>query len=149
MIKTSPKLLRCIALPAIQVPRSVTSIDHGCFLDCVNLTQVAIERGSKLKSIGEEAFKNATSLRSIDSDHCSHLESINSKSFEGCTSLEQFVIPASVRSLGDARTFAQCTKIEKIIIPYGVSSIPTEMCLNCHSLDEVIFASGSTVTLIG
>ena len=68
---------KCSTLSSIEIPANVETIDACVFQDCINLSVVTFEQGSKLKEFGDGyaktgyrpfvtgAFANCTALKSI------------------------------------------------------------------------------------
>ena len=83
----------CTSLTSIEIPASVETIGNSAFSDCSSLATVTFEKGSRLKTIGDEppinngfygAFNNCTSLTSIEIP--ASVEKIPGGAFCGCTS---------------------------------------------------------------
>lgn len=84
----------------ITLPRHLTSIEHGAFLNCRYLEE--IEMPETMESLGEAAFLN-------------------------CNRLKSLVIPEGVRCIG-ARTLGECNGMQDITLPAtlcDIHSFPT------------------------
>jgi hypothetical protein len=74
---TYSKLLTCISIPSF-----LSTLCEGCFRNCLNLSVVSFQTGSKLSSIGKNAFSNCKSLTSILLP--SFVETLNKNCFGFC-----------------------------------------------------------------
>ena len=72
----------CTALTSIEIPASVETIGNTAFSDCSSLATVTFEKGSRLKTIGNNAYYRCTSLTSIEIP--ASVETIEKKAFEPC-----------------------------------------------------------------
>ena len=93
---------------------NVSSIDHGAFGGCYNLTSVNIP--SSVNSIGDYAFYGCFRLSSIVIP--SSVISIGREAFLSCRGLTSITIPKSVTSIGDY-AFERCSCLESIIVESG------------------------------
>ena len=75
----------CTALTSIEIPASVETIGNTAFSDCSSLATVTFEKGSRLKTIGNNAYYRCTSLTSIEIP--ASVETIEKKAFKGCSKL--------------------------------------------------------------
>ena len=83
----------CTALASIEIPASVETIGNTAFSDCSSLATVTFEKGSRLKTIGNNAYYRCTSLTSIE-------------------------IPASVETI-EATAFKRCSKLTTVTFEKG------------------------------
>ena len=83
----------CTALTSIEIPASVETIGNTAFSDCSSLATVTFEKGSRLKTIGNNAYYRCTSLTSIE-------------------------IPASVETI-EATAFSDCSKLATVTFEKG------------------------------
>ena len=72
----------CTALTSIEIPASVETIGNTAFSDCSSLATVTFEKGSRLKTIGNNAYYRCTSLTSIEIP--ASVETIEKKAFANC-----------------------------------------------------------------
>jgi len=119
---------------SFQIPNSITTIGHGAFSNCVNLTGITIT--DSVNSIGDDAFKGCTGLISITIPKS--IVNIGKNVFSDCTSLTNVTLPDSVTSIGDS-AFRNCTSLTSVTIPNGVTSIGDCAFLFCTSLTSVTF----------
>ena len=85
---------KCSTLSSIEIPANVETIDACVFQDCINLSVVTFEQGSKLKEFGDGYAK--TGYRPFVTG-----------AFANCTALKSIQIPANVEKIG-VGTFKNC-----------------------------------------
>ena len=85
---------KCSTLSSIEIPANVETIDACVFQDCINLSVVTFEQGSKLKEFGDGYAK--TGYRPFVTG-----------AFANCTALKSIQIPANVEKIG-VGTFQCC-----------------------------------------
>ena len=112
-----------LAITAVTIPASVTTIENEAFLLCNGLATLTFADNSQLKTIGNSAFKGTAISGELNNLPAS-LESIGNAAFNGLT-ITGVVIPASVTAIGD----------------YAFSG--------CSSLAALSFADGSQLKTIG
>ena len=112
-----------LAITAVTIPASVTTIEDEAFLLCNGLATLTFADNSQLKTIGNNAFKGTAISGELNNLPAS-LESIGNAAFNGLT-ITGVVIPASVTTIGD----------------YAFSG--------CSSLAALSFADGSQLKTIG
>ena len=139
-------------ITSVWIPDSITVINNGAFMNCVNLACVTFGNHSKLTSIGGDAFHDCESLESIaipDSvtsigiyafaytdlrevrfGENSKLDSIGGYAFSFCTGLTGITIPESVTLIG-SNAFFGCEDITSIAIPKNVKTIGDDAFLGC------------------
>ena len=155
-------------LKTVEIPASVETIGSYAFKGCSSLTTVTFEKGSQLKTIGEEydggAFSGCSALTSIEIP--ASVETIESYAFYGCSSLTTVTfeegsqlktiggsafeslrithieIPASVETIGSS-AFKGCSALTSIEIPASVETIGSSAFKGCSSLTTVTFEEGS------
>ena len=153
----------CTSLTSIEIPASVETIGNSAFYGCSSLATVTFEKGSRLKTIGDEppinngfygAFNNCTSLTSIEIP--ASVEKIPGGAFCGCTSLTTvtFEKDSQLRTIGgytfngDHGAFSDCTALTSIVIPASVEKIEQVAFKNCRSLATITFEKGSRLNMI-
>ena len=161
-------------LKTVEIPASVETIGSYAFKGCSSLTTVTFEKGSQLKTIGEEydggAFSGCSALTRIEIP--ASVETIESYAFYGCSSLTTVTfeegsqlktiggsafeslrithieIPASVETIGSS-AFKGCSALTSIEIPASVETIGSSAFKGCSSLTTVTFEEGSQLKTIG
>ena len=103
----------CFSLHSITIPASVESIGEGAFSQCKQLETVTFEKGSQLKSIGNNAFVN-------------------------CISLKTITIPISVTIIGDY-AFSKCKNLKIVTFEEGskLESIGDYAFKDCKNLTYI------------
>ena len=79
-----------------EIPSSVTRIDYGAFLGCIELTEITIP--SSVTNIGEGAFVGCIELTEITIP--SSVTVIEDYAFQSCFGLTEITISSSVTSIG-------------------------------------------------
>ena len=130
-------------LQRIELPTSVTRIDHETFRDCKNLQKIIIP--ATVTSIGEEAFTGCGIY-------------LNEKKWkkgaliiDDCLVATNNDLPAKyifknktpIRLIAE-RAFANRKNLKSVIIPETVTAIPTAAFYQCANLMEVIIPGSVT-----
>ena len=115
------------------IPSTVTIIDYGAFVGCLNLTAVELHEG--VTEIREAAFAMCSNLTSIDLPD--GLTTISALAFmsSGLTSLE---IPEGVTRIGEM-AFNYCFMMTSIKIPASVTAINLQAFYGCYNLTTIYF----------
>lgn len=142
----------CTALTSIEIPASVETIGNTAFSDCSSLATVTFEKGSRLKTIGNNAYYRCTSLTSIEIP--ASVETIEKKAFMHCSSLATvtFEKGSQLKTIaGDSYdgAFSDCTALTSIEIPASVETIEATAFILCSKLTTVTFEKGSQLKIIG
>ena len=142
----------CTALTSIEIPASVETIGNTAFSDCSSLATVTFEKGSRLKTIGNNAYYRCTSLTSIEIP--ASVETIEKKAFMHCSSLATvtFEKGSQLKTIaGDSYdgAFSDCTALTSIEIPASVETIEATAFKRCSKLATVTFEKGSLLKTIG
>ena len=142
----------CTALTSIEIPASVETIGNTAFSDCSSLATVTFEKGSRLKTIGNNAYYRCTSLTSIEIP--ASVETIEKKAFMHCSSLATvtFEKGSQLKTIaGDSYdgAFSDCTALTSIEIPASVETIEATAFKRCSKLTTVTFEKGSQLKIIG
>ena len=124
----------CTALTSIEIPASVETIGNTAFSDCSSLATVTFEKGSRLKTIGNNAYYRCTSLTSIEIP--ASVETIEKKAFMHCSSLATvtFEKGSQLKTIaGDSYdgAFSDCTALTSIEIPASVETIEATAFKHC------------------
>eukprot|EP00035_Acanthoeca_spectabilis_P003268 m.92161 g.92161 ORF g.92161 m.92161 type:complete len:642 (-) comp12020_c0_seq2:166-2091(-) len=98
----------CQSLTAVEIPRSIGSIQGNAFLRCVALREVVLPRS--LVEIKQHAFAHCTSLKAINLGR--NLLRIENGAFGG-SGLETVEIPPFLQSLG-GDVFARCSALASV-----------------------------------
>ena len=142
----------CTALTSIEIPASVETIGNTAFYYCSSLATVTFEKGSRLKTIGNNAYYRCTSLTSIEIP--ASVETIEKKAFMHCSSLATvtFEKGSQLKTIaGDSYdgAFSDCTALTSIEIPASVETIEATAFKRCSKLATVTFEKGSQLKTIG
>ena len=142
----------CTALTSIEIPASVETIGNTAFSDCSSLATVTFEKGSRLKTIGNNAYYRCTSLTSIEIP--ASVETIEKKAFMHCSSLATvtFEKGSQLKTIaGDSYdgAFSDCTALTSIEIPASVETIEATAFKRCSKLATITFEKGSQLKTIG
>ena len=142
----------CTALTSIEIPASVETIGNTAFAFCSSLATVTFEKGSRLKTIGNNAYYRCTSLTSIEIP--ASVETIEKKAFMHCSSLATvtFEKGSQLKTIaGDSYdgAFSDCTALTSIEIPASVETIEATAFKRCSKLTTVTFEKGSQLKIIG
>ena len=142
----------CTALTSIEIPASVETIGNTAFSDCSSLATVTFEKGSRLKTIGNNKLYRCTSLTSIEIP--ASVETIEKKAFMHCSSLATvtFEKGSQLKTIaGDSYdgAFSDCTALTSIEIPASVETIEATAFKRCSKLTPITFEKGSLLKTIG
>ena len=160
----------CTKLTSVTIPRGVTQINLGAFINCDNLTEVIFEAekctvisnsaiypsksvfspgitkltiGNQVTQIPECIFYGCTGLTSVDIPES--VTEIGASAFNSCSNLASVSIGNSVDSIG-ARAFYSSGLIS-IDIPDSVKKIKMEAFMNCRNVNSI--SIGRSVESIG
>lgn len=89
-------------IESIMLPASLLTISNNVFANCSSLTEVIFAQNSNLETIGAYAFYRCSRLASINIENCTNLLTIDNYAFSGIGEIDEFVINASVNSIGTA-----------------------------------------------
>ena len=154
---------KCSTLSSIEIPANVETIDACVFQDCINLSVVTFEQGSKLKVFGDGyaktgyrpfvtgAFANCTALKSIQIP--ANVEKIGVGTFKNCSQLSSvtFEPDSKLKTIGgycDGNwssevgtkhygAFADCEALTNIELPASLTAINSVAFSNCRKLIDV------------
>lgn len=133
----------CSALTTVTLPDTIETIGAYAFSGCNKLTRVVITENSALSTIGRSAFEYCYNFVAIAYDSQS----------------DTFVVPASVKSVGDYafkntaiknlefaegctlavayKVFANCSSLVSVSISSTVSSVDFDAFTSCNNIDTV------------
>ena len=132
----------CNRLASINIPEGVTIIERYVFSDCYNLTKINIP--AKVTSIEEYAFLGCSSLTAITVDERNTVYDsrgecnaiIKTESNTLIQGCAYTIIPESVTSIEDY-AFYGCSKLTTITIPASVTSIGSYTFYGCTNLTSI------------
>ena len=123
----------CKQLQSVYIPKSVKLIDTYAFAWSKAITNITIESGSELETIGDyafcitslteftvpksvktigyQAFAGVSTLTTLDFEGNSVCTKIGGQAFGSCSALVNLYIPASIQSI-DSNAFSGCTFTE-------------------------------------
>ena len=146
----------CTALTSIEIPASVETIGNTAFSDCSSLATVTFEKGSRLKTIGNNAYYRCTSLTSIEIP--ASVETIEATAFKRCSKLTTITFEKGslLKTIGGGYyssyyhgAFSDCSSLTSIEIPASVETIEATAFKRCSKLTTVTFEKGSQLKIIG
>ena len=154
---------KCSTLSSIEIPANVETIDACVFQDCINLSVVTFEQGSKLKEFGDGyaetgyrpfvtgAFANCTALKSIQIP--ANVEKIGVGTFKNCSQLSSVTFEPNSKlktidgycdgnwssEVGTKHygAFADCEALTNIELPASLTAINSVAFSNCRKLIDV------------
>ena len=132
---------QCCSLTSIDIPDSVTSIGNGVFCECLALEYIFIPKSVIcLKGnpfLGWNGKLECFSLNFMyECDILFNKDKSEIISFRN-QEIESYIIPNSVKSIGDS-AFAGCCSLVSIVISDSVTSIGKEAFCDCRSLSKII-----------
>ena len=142
----------CLNLTSVIIPNSVTSIGEGAFFGCTKLTSLTLPKS--VTNIGKSAFDNCNGLMNITVEmgnpvyHSAGNCLIETESNVLLVGCQNSIIPTdgTITSIGKA-AFRDCTSLTSITIPDSVISIGDYAFEGCTSLTSITISD--SVTSIG
>lgn len=125
-------------LREVCIPAYITEIGEKAFEGCVNLREVTVAPGSRLKKIGKRAFIWCENLERIDLP--GSLEEIGDHAFAYCFSLREINFPSSLRKIG-MNAFSCCSSLTEVLLPPGLTTLDSYAFASCSSLEKVMLSS--------
>lgn len=130
----------------VMLPKTLTKIGDEAFFR-TNLYEISIP--ATVESIGRSVW-SSTQLRYITFDQNSKLSKIGCGAF-GNTNLIDFIMPDSVTDLEDPSLsgyggmglFNSCTSLRRLHLSDNLTAVPSEICFDCWSLEEVNLPSNA------
>ena len=132
---------QCCSLTSIDIPDSVTSIGNGVFCECLALEYIFIPK-SVICLKGNPFFGWNGKLECLSPNFMYECDILFNKDKSEIISfrnqeIESYIIPNSVKSIGDS-AFAGCCSLVSIVISDSVTSIGKEAFCDCRSLSKII-----------
>ncbi|MDO4199510.1 MAG: leucine-rich repeat domain-containing protein [Clostridia bacterium] len=122
-------------LQKVFIPKSVKTIQHNAFDNCLKLESVNIADGASL-DIEDEAFRRCYVLERINIP--SGTKSIGESAFGRCDkALKSVTIPGSVHVVGKG-AFLSCDSLETVTLEDGVLKISESGFNGCKKLNTII-----------
>ena len=137
------------ALTSVNIPATVTLLNHSAFSGCANLTSVEFAQGSTLEIIHLKTFQNCVRLRSITLPDT--IKEIGERAFEGCRALMKMNptdsysvinLPKSLVTLGTF-VFNGCISISTITIPADLIKISEGTFANCTGISNIVYSKNA------
>ena len=155
----------CKRLRSLTLPNSIMTIVNCAIRSCESLTELYIEDGNSVLSLGHNNASNTSLLgscsnleylylgRNIDNNHSfspfgglKYLSTVeigdsvtdmsDVSCFSKCTGLTSVKIGKNVESIGESE-FNGCTSLESIVIPDKVKVIEANAFINCTNLSSI------------
>ena len=127
-------------LVSIDIPEGVTSIGHGSFSGCGNMSSITLP--NTLDIIGDYAFQGCLSLSQLLIPD--EVTSIGENAFDGCSGLSSLIIGDGVKTIGE-RAFQDCIKLTTVEVPLGVTSIGECAFNGCDILTSLVVSDENSV----
>lgn len=127
------------AIQTVTIGESVKVVGSNAFENCSGLQTVLVAKN--VDRIYSNAFKNCTAMKSVTFQKGSVLKRIDESVFENCTSLNNFTIPDTVITIGNA-AFWNCDSMTSIVIPDSVTSLGSGAFYHCASLVDAKIGNG-------
>ncbi len=129
------------AVTALKNAFNPMTIGRYAFANCLNLSSVVAQEGSRLSVIGEGAFYGCTGITSFTVPAATTL--IGVKAFGECTSLSEIFFEETVNVLEfGENAFYNCTSLSSISLPANVSKIPG-IFNGCNNLSSIEISKDS------
>ena len=124
------------ALTTVVLPKSISQLGVGLFLDCSSLKTVVMPES--LEKIGERTFAGCSSLEEIEIPKS--VNEIDGGAFCGCTSLTSVRIPDNTFLINDS-AFTLCTSLQDVFIGTGLKKIGGKVFSGCTALKTIAIAA--------
>lgn len=123
---------RCTSLKTVELPNSITFIGDEIFFNCKSL--ISVKLSDNIKMITAEMFCGCSSLIEIDIPN--GVTDIEFIAFKDCVSLAKINLPDTLLFI-ESNAFSNCKSLTEIKIPYGVDTISIDLFSGCTSLLKV------------
>lgn len=124
-------------LERVVIPKNVTKIDDGAFIECVNLSDVCFE-GDALEYLGNSAFRECSNLAQVD---LPNIQKIGAYVFEKCDALTFATFHSP--DIG-SNCFLDCGNLIQVNIENGNANIKENAFKNCSGLVYIDATNGVT-----
>jgi len=131
-----------LAITAVILPDTVTSIGWGAFSECEQLKKVTLS--ANLTNISKFAFSDCSALTDIEIPD--GVTAIGYGAFSECSDLESVKLPAALKKI-EFVCFAGCKVLQSVDIPDGVTEIEYSAFYKCNALERITIPA--SVTAIG
>jgi len=137
----------CESLTSITIPKTVTSIGYGPFIDCDNLERIEVEEGNQYYESEDGVLFNKGKTLLIQyplpKEDASYtipetVVEVGIFAFRAQKHLESITIPNGLRAI-DKSAFFSVSQLQSVIIPATVNSIEKEAFYGCSSLQFVVY----------
>lgn len=109
----------CTALKSITLPASCETIGKSAFENCSALTDLYVEKESKLSTIEESAFSSCGLLHRISMGNCTMIKRIEDGAFRGDDQIYFFTIGTRVPPTLSNGTFGNVGEYSALKVPSG------------------------------
>ena len=160
---------QCSQLKSIVIPSSVTYLGGNAFKECTALESAVFGQGIQLETIPAGCFRSCSSLVGVDipasvkriegdtsngafqlsgiqyvnfAENCI-VEHLGTSAFRGCHGLTEFVMPNSVKEVGEMVLQAN-SKLASVTISNSLKIINNQMLCNCPLLTHITIPSSVT-----
>ena len=112
----------------------VVAIGNEAFLDVTNFTSLTI--GKNVRTIGNGAFRRATAMTTVTFAPDGVVETLGESAFRGCAELTEFIMPNTVKSVGEMVLQAN-NKLASVTISNQLTVLSVHFLCNCPLLKTV------------
>jgi len=165
---------QCSQLKSIVIPSSVTYLGGNAFKECTALESVTFGQDIQLENIPAGCFRECSSLVGVDipasvkriegdtdngafrksgiqyvnfAENCI-VEHLGTSAFRGCYGLTEFVMPNSVKEVGEMVLQAN-SQLASVTISNSLKVINNQMLCNCPLLTHITIPSSVTTINYG
>ena len=124
------------ALTTVVLPKSISQLGVGLFIDCSSLNNVVMPES--LDIIGERAFAGCSSLEEIEIPKS--VNEIKGGAFYECTSLTSVRIPDNTFKINES-AFTMCTSLQDVFIGTGLTTVGEKVFSGCTALKTISIAA--------
>lgn len=143
-------------ITSVEIPNSVTTIEHAAFYYCQRLRKITI--GNGIQTISNQVFDYCYNIESVFISDLASWCKIEFNTYGGSNPLNnsdlylngekvtELVIPSNVTSISE-NAFAGCSSLTSVTIPGSVTSMGRFVFRGCENLVSATFENG--VSAIG